>query len=336
MIESTMLPDPHLFASLAAVRLPAQPLHVAIGMFDGVHLGHQAVIESALHSARREGGLAGVLTFDPHPSRLFRPDQPVRMLMAPEAKNRFLRAVLEVDFVVEEPFTREFAAVPAEVFLLRLRAALPHLHAVYVGENWRYGAGRQGDVASLVRAGRAEGVRVFSAPRINLDGEPISSTRIRAHVAAGDLVAANALLGYAYFTCGVVEPGRQLGRTLGFPTLNLSWNPECAPALGVYAVQVREAGEPPAAARPAVANYGVRPTVEAAGRPLLEVHVLGECPWGPGDDLLVEWRQMLRPERKFPDLAALQAQIAVDRTAAQRYFDGPSSMDVSGPKADFV
>jgi riboflavin kinase/FMN adenylyltransferase len=331
-----MLSDSHLFSSLAAVRLPAQPLHLAIGMFDGVHLGHQAVIESALHSARREGGLAGVLTFDPHPSRLFRPEQPVRMLMAPAAKNHFLLTALGVDFVVEEPFTREFAAVPAEAFLPRLRAALPQLHAVYVGENWRYGAGRQGDVASLVRSGRAEGVHVFSAPRIKLDGEPISSTRIRAHVGAGDFAAANALLGYAYFACGVVEPGRQLGRTLGFPTLNLSWNPECAPLLGAYAVTVRGAGEPPQAARAAVANYGVRPTVEAAGRPLLEVHVLGGCDWGPGDELLVEWRLLLRPERKFADLAALQAQITLDRSAAQRFFELRAGRDVSGPSADFV
>jgi riboflavin kinase/FMN adenylyltransferase len=315
-----MLPDPSIFASMAAVRLPAQPVHLAIGMFDGVHLGHQAVIEAALHSARREGGLVGVLTFDPHPSRLFRPDNPVRMLMSAAAKNHFLRATLGVDFVVEEPFTRAFAAVPAEGFLPRVRAALPLLHAVYVGENWRYGAGRRGDVASLVCSGRAEGVRVFSAPRINLDGEPISSTRIRAHVAAGELAAANALLGYAYFACGVVEPGRQLGRTLGFPTLNLAWDPECAPALGVYAVQVRGTGEAPTAARAAVANYGVRPTVEAEGRPLLEVHVLGDCPWGPGDELRVEWRQLLRPERKFPDLATLQTQIAADRGAAQAFF----------------
>ena len=315
-----MIPDPHLFSSLAAVHLPTQPLHLAIGMFDGVHLGHQAVIEAALHSARREGGLAGVLTFDPHPSRLFRPDNAVRMLMAPAAKNRFLLTAMGVDFVVEEPFTREFAAVPAEDFLPRLRAALPQLQAVYVGENWHYGAGRKGDVASLVRSGRAEGVSIFSAPRINLDGEPISSTRIRAHVAAGEMAAANALLGYAYFAWGTVEAGRQLGRTLGVPTLNLVWTPECAPALGVYAVLVRGAAEPASAARPAVANYGVRPTVEAAGRPLLEVHVLGECPWGPGDDLLVEWRQLLRPERKFPGLAALQSQIAVDRVAAQRFF----------------
>lgn len=316
-----MTSAPQLFRSLAAVRLPAQPLHLAIGMFDGVHLGHQAVIESAQHSARREGGLAGVLTFDPHPSRLFRPENPVRLLMPVELKAWFLQQRLGVDFVVEEPFTREFAAVAAEDFLPRLRAALPNLHALYVGENWRYGAGRRGDAASLVRAGREVGVSVFSAPRINLDGEPISSTRIRAHVAAGEMAAVNALLGYAYFAFGTVQPGRRLGRTIGFPTLNLGWEPECAPAEGVYAVRVRPQDAARETGRPGVANYGVRPTVEAAGRPLLEVHVLGECPWGEGTPLLVEWLHFLRPERRFADLAALRAQIAVDCAAAAEFLD---------------
>ncbi len=315
-----MTTAPQLFPSLAAVRLPAQPLHLAIGMFDGVHLGHQAVVEAAMHSARRAGGLAGVLTFDPHPSRLFRPDNPVRLLMPVELKTWFLRYRLGIDFVVQEPFTHAFAAVTAEEFLPRLRAALPNLQALYVGENWRYGAGRRGDAASLVRAGREAGVSVFSAPRINLDGEPISSTRIRTHVAAGEIAAANALLGYAYFARGPVQPGRQLGRTLGFPTLNLAWAPECAPATGVYAVRVRGRADAPEAGRPAVANYGVRPTVEAAGRPLLEVHVLGECPWHEGDELVVEWLRFLRPERKFGDLAALRDQIEQDRAAAQVFF----------------
>ncbi len=311
---------PQVFPSLAAVALPARPLHLAIGIFDGVHLGHQAVIESALHSARREGGLAGVLTFDPHPSRLFRPDNPVRLLLPVELKTWFLGRKLGVDFVVQEPFTREFAAIQAEAFLPRLRAALPQLHAVYVGENWRFGAGRHGDAAQLVRAGREAGVSVFSAPRINLDGEPISSTRIRAHVAAGEIEKANALLGYAYFSLGRVAPGRQLGRTLGFPTLNLSWAPECAPAAGVYAVTVRGRDEPAEAARPAVANYGVRPTVELAGLPLLEVHVLGDCGWGSGDELCVEWLRFLRPERRFADLVALRGQIERDRAEAARFF----------------
>jgi riboflavin kinase/FMN adenylyltransferase len=296
-------------------------VHLAIGMFDGVHLGHQAVIESALHSARCDGGLAGVLTFQPHPSRLFRPDDPVRMIMAPETKAWFLGAALGVDFVVAEPFTREFAAIPAEGFLPAVRAALPHLHAVYVGENWRFGARRAGDVATLVQTARALGVSVFSAPAINLDGEPISSTRIRGHLTVGAVPAANALLGYAYFARGPVVPGRRLGRELGFPTLTLAWAPECAPAFGVYAVRVRGADEPAAAGRPAVANYGVRPSVAGAGdAPRLEVHLLGDCPWHEGDALHVDWLHFFRGERRFASLAQLRAQIAQDREAARAWF----------------
>jgi len=306
-----------VYASLAGTALPPRPVHLAIGMFDGVHLGHQAVIESALHSARRADGLAGVLTFQPHPSRLFRPEDPVRMIMAPETKAWFLRAGLGVDFVVNEPFTREFAAIPADGFLPALRQALPHLRAVHVGENWRFGALRTGDVATLVSSARTLGVSVFSAPAINLDGEPISSTRIRGHLAAGEPALVNALLGYAYFARGPVVPGRRLGRQLGFPTLNLAWRPECRPAFGVYAVRVRGADEPGAAGRPAVANYGLRPSVAVADRePLLEVHLLGDCPWREGDELHVEWRHFFRGERTFPAVEALRAQIALDRAAA--------------------
>jgi riboflavin kinase / FMN adenylyltransferase len=308
--------------TLAGAALSPRPVHLAIGMFDGVHLGHQAVVEAARHSARREGGLAGVLTFQPHPSRLFRPDDPVRQLMTLETKAWFLRAMLAVDFVVAEPFTREFAAVPAEGFLAVLRAALPHLHAVYVGENWRFGARRTGDVATLVQTARTLGVSVFSAPAINLDGEPISSTRIRGHLAAGELAVVNALLGYAYFARGPVLPGRRLGRQWGFPTLNLAWRPECRPALGVYAVRVRGTDEPATAGRPAVANYGLRPSVGPDERePLLEVHLLGDCPWRQGDALHVDWLHFFRGERVFPSLEELRAQIARDRAAAAAWFE---------------
>jgi riboflavin kinase/FMN adenylyltransferase len=310
------------FFSLAEARLPARAIHLAIGIFDGVHLGHQAVIEAALHSARRDGGLAGVLTFDPHPSRLFRPDDPVRLLMSVPTKVWFLRKRLGLDYVIVEPFTREFAAVTAEGFLPALRSALPHLHAVYVGENWRFGARRIGTVATLVQSAKSCGVSVYSAPAINLDGEPISSTRIRGHLAAGAMETVNSLLGFAYFSRGTISPGRRLGRTLGFPTLNLSWRPECAPARGVYVVRVRSAEET-GEGRPGVANYGVRPTISSDGELLLEVHVLGECPWREGHAVEVEWLHFLRGERKFGSAEELGAQIAIDRADAAAWLARP-------------
>ena len=307
---------PAQFPGLDGVMLPPRPLHLAIGMFDGVHLGHQAVVESAVHSARRCAGLAGVLTFWPHPSALFRPAERTRMIMAPEMKARVLGR-LGVDCIIEQPFTAEFARIPAAEFLPRLRQRLPQLAGVYVGENWRFGAGRQGDVRLLLAVAARVGVPVLSVPPIVCNGSPISSTRIRDCLESGAVEEANLLLGYSYFAEGVVTPGQRLGRQLGFPTLNLPWQPELPPRFGVYAVRVAgDAG----AARPGVANYGVRPTVAPAGGPLLEVHVLGDCPWGAGDRLTVEWLRFLRPEEKFASVEVLREQIARDRAAAEEFF----------------
>lgn len=303
--------------SLDHAALPSRPLHLAIGMFDGVHLGHRAVVEAAVQSARAAGGLAGVLTFWPHPSALFRPASPTRSMQDPASKAKLLRT-LGVEAVIVQPFTPELAGVCGEDFLPWLKQRLPHLVAVYVGENFRFGQGRRGDVALLVQEGRKHGVHVFSAPRVNLDGEPISSTRIRAQLAAGDIHAVNTLLGYSYFAEGTVRGGKRLGRTIGFPTLNVPWAPELAPRLGVYAVRVSGAKSPDAL--PAVANYGVRPTVENTTEPRLEVHVLGPCPYTEGDTVRVEWLRFLRPEMKFGGLAELRAQIARDRAEAEKFF----------------
>jgi len=311
---------PLQFASVELAALPDLPLHLAIGMFDGLHLGHRAVIEAAVQSARAGGGVAAVLTFRPHPSALFRPDRPTRLILGLPTQVRFLGG-LGVAAVIAQPFTPEFAAIPAEEFLPWLKRRLPRLAAVYVGQNWRFGAGRRGDVDLLVECGRRAGIAVFSAPRVNLNGQPVSSTRIRELLAAGDVAAANPLLGYAYFAHGTVQAGKQLGRTLGFPTLNLPWAPDLQPRHGVYAVTV--AGDRAPGLFPGVANYGLRPTVEAAAAPLLEVHLLGPCPFGPGDHLKVQWRHFLRPERKFASLDELRAQVALDVEAARQLNLGP-------------
>jgi riboflavin kinase/FMN adenylyltransferase len=304
------------FDRLDHVTLPAQPVHLAIGMFDGVHLGHKSVIDSALHSARRCGGLAGVLTFWPHPSSLFRPENHTRLLMPPAMK-RMVLGRLGIDFVIEQNFSREFASIAAADFVALLKHSLPLLAAVYVGENWRFGRGRTGDVAVLVAEARRHGLEVFSAPRLNHNGAPISSSRIRELLAAGTIAEANALLGYSYFAEGVVEPGRRLGRTIGFPTLNLAWEPESKPAYGVYAVEVATAAGQPLRG---VANYGLRPTVEQAARPLLEVHLLEPSTLTYGDKLTVNWLEFLRPEVKFSGIEELRAQIGRDRENALKFF----------------
>ncbi len=297
------MPLPRAYSSIEAAGLSDRPVHLAIGIFDGVHLGHQTVIETAVHSARQSGGVPVVLTFRPHPSRLFRPDQPTRLLGNAETQDELFGRI-GVEAVITHAFTPEFAALPAEQFMAWLIARLPRLAGVYVGQNWRFGAKRTGDVALLVELGRRHGVSVYSAFPVQLDGEPVTSTRIRTLLEAGDVAQANTLLGYAYFSPGTVIPGRKLARQLGYPTLNLAWDPELRPRFGVYRVTVD--------GLPGIANYGVRPTVEAAGVPWLETHVLGTCLYTTGDRLSVEWRQFIRPEQKFGSVEELKVQIAQD------------------------
>lgn len=308
---------PGEYQSLDQTRLPARPLHLAIGMFDGVHLGHRAVIGAAVEAARRDGGIAAALTFWPHPSVLFRPQDPTRMIQDPATKVRMLRA-LGLEAVTLQPFTAEFARIAADDFLPWLRGRLPTLAGVYVGENFRFGEGRRGDIGLLASSARDLGLRFFSAPRVCVGGEPVSSTAVRALLEAGDVAAANLRLGYNYFAAGAVQPGKRLGRGLGFPTLNLPWSPALRPRFGVYVVRVIGSKHP--APLPGVANYGLRPTVEQTTEPRLEAHVLGACPIEAGEDITVEWLRFLRPEMKFAGLPELQAQIGRDRDAAAADF----------------
>ena len=305
------------FEGLEKVVLAPRPLHLAIGMFDGVHLGHRAVIDLAVQSAQRDGGIAAVLTFWPHPSALFRPDNPTRLMIDTEMKMRLLTSA-GVEAVILQHFTKELACIEAEAFLPFLLRYLPKLNTVYVGENWRFGHGRRGDIALLLTEARKHGLVVMSSARINENGAPISSTRIRTNLETGEIEEANTLFGYTYFSEGPVQTGKSLGRKIGFPTLNLAWEPELRPRFGVYAVQVT--GAKSADNHTAVANYGLRPTVEQSVQPRLEVHLLGECPFGAGDMIKVEWLRFLRPEKKFGSVEQLQTQIAEDCAVAAAYF----------------
>jgi riboflavin kinase/FMN adenylyltransferase len=218
-----------------------QPLHLAIGMFDGVHLGHRAVIESAVHAAKARGGHSAVLTFDPHPSRIIRPENPTLLLQTPQQKEACIEK-LGVDLLVWQTFTMDLASVGAEDYVARLKARMPTLESIHVGENFRFGKGRSGDISTLLAKAAQLGIHVISIERVRYDGEPVSSSRIRSIVSEGRIDYAGDLLGYDYCCEGVVEPGAKLGRKLGFPTLNIRWAPPCKPRLGVYLVSVRRAG----------------------------------------------------------------------------------------------
>lgn len=306
------------FADLAeASALGDRPLHLAVGMFDGVHLGHQAVIGAAVRAARDSGASSGVLTFRPHPGALLHPENPTRLVQDSASQARVLER-LGVDALIVQPFTHALALLEAAQFLPWLRRHLGSLEAIHVGENFRFGHKRKGDIRMLRDAGQSLGLRVYCAPRLDRGGEPVSSTRVRERLQAGDIGEVNALLGYPYFSLGIVTAGRRLGRKLGFPTLNLDWSPDLAPRLGVFAVRV--SGEDGAGPLPGVANFGVRPTLGQPALPRLEVHVLDACPWREGDKITVEWLAFLRPELKFESVEALRSQIQRDREKAADFF----------------
>jgi riboflavin kinase/FMN adenylyltransferase len=290
------------------------PVHLAIGAFDGVHLGHRAVLRSAREAARADGGEVAVLTYEPHPSRVLRPESPVPLIFTRAQKDGRL-AEAGAQRIRHEKFDREHAGIEAAEFPRWLKRAFPHLRSLHVGANFRYGRGRAGNGETLVAQGGAEGLDVRLVAAVRVGEETVSSSRIRQCLAEGDLALANAMLLRPYEAEGVIIGGRRLGRTLGFPTVNLAWEPELRPAYGVYAVEVVFHGE----ALPAVANYGLRPTVESGPvAPLLEAHVLrGEAPT-TGDAVRVRWLRRLRAEQKFADVEALRTQIAKDAAQARQ------------------
>ena len=293
----------------------AGPLHLAIGIFDGVHLGHMAVIESAVFSASRSGGVSGVLTFDPHPSRVFHPENPTQMILPIGRKCERLHAV-GVDLVIRKRFDRDYASLEAADFVSGLKSELPALEAIYVGENFRFGKARAGNIDLLVATGSQVGLDVISVSRIRLNGLPISSTRIREELTAGTVERVNELLGYHYTADGLVVSGAALGREIGFPTMNMPWEPECQPRYGVYCVRFRtDWGK----WIPGVANYGIKPTVSDTSEPTLEVHALAGSGFEAGTSIEVEWLRFLRTEKKFDSLEALKEQIALDAQAARSF-----------------
>ena len=290
------------------------PLHLAIGAFDGVHLGHRAVLHSAREAARADGGLVGVLTYDPHPSKVLRPESAVPLIFTRAQKDERLTEA-GAQMVHHEPFDRAHASIAAADFPRWLQQTFPHLKSLHVGANFQYGRGRTGHGETLIAQGTAEGLDVRLVAAVRLGDETVSSSRIRQCLVTGELDLANAMLHRPYEAEGVIIGGRRLGRTIGFPTLNVAWEPELKPAYGVYAVEVIFKGE----AMPAVANYGQRPTVESGPvAPLLEAHVLRGTAPTTGDTVRVRWVRRLRTEQKFADLAALQAQIAKDSAQAKQ------------------
>lgn len=298
-------------SSIAELRDLGDPVHLALGVFDGVHLGHQAVIARAVEAAREEGGLAGVLTFEPYPLRVLAPEKAPQRLLASLDHKALILGPLGVDFLLALPFDHERAKEPAADFICELVQA--GARTIASGEDWRFGRDRGGDRELLGRLARELGFRFEAAAPVMMDGERISSTRIRQAIRDGNLAGAAAMLGRPFTVSGRVIRGRQLGRELGFPTANLERGEEQYPPDGVWSVRVREDGR----GWNGVANLGLRPTVGGGSRSL-EVHLFGEAGDLYGRLLVVEFVAHLRAERKFASADELRAQIARDVKAAKR------------------
>ncbi|HEY2125385.1 MAG TPA: bifunctional riboflavin kinase/FAD synthetase [Chthoniobacterales bacterium] len=300
----------HSISELSA--LPG-PLFLAIGVFDGVHLGHQAVISTSARHAQAAGGTPVVVTFDPHPVKVLRPDGAPHLLTATEHKLALIRA-LGVTHLLVINFTREFAATAPEDFVTRLVESSRPLREICVGHEWSFGRGRAGNLELLQRLGGRFHFDVVGIAPVSLQGQVVSSTAIRQAIEQGDFSAAAAMLGREYTILGTVVHGEAVGNKIGFPTANLSAHSEQFPPNGVYFAEARMQG----ACYHGVINLGVRPTV-ARGQPqrTLEIHLLDFDRDIYGQDMEVRFRQYLRPEMKFENVEALKAQITADVSQAR-------------------
>jgi riboflavin kinase/FMN adenylyltransferase len=294
---------------------PAWPgAAVAIGNFDGVHVGHRALIARARELAATRGAAAVALTFDPHPSAVVGAGAPPRL--ASLDRRIELLAEAGLDAVVVEPFTRELASRTADDFVDNILLRGLRARAIVVGYDFTYGAGRAGTTEALAAHGARTGVDVAIVPAVEVDGVVASSTRIRAALRDGDLAQAQKLLGRRWDIDGTVVHGAKRGRAIGVPTANIAPASDLPIAPGIYAVTLVAGGAP----LPAVASLGTNPTFVEQGGLVLEVHVLD---W-EGDlydqKVRVSFVARLREERKFDSVDALITQIRSDIDQARRLF----------------
>lgn len=287
-----------------------RPNAVTIGNFDGIHLGHQAMLARLAARAASVGGLPTVLTFEPHPREIFAPAAAPTRLTSLREKLEILRG-LGVAHVHVCRFTRAFASLTAEEFVARILAGGLKARYVLVGDDFRFGARRAGDFALLARLGKLHGFETEALHTVEAAGQRASSTAVREALAAGDMALAAQLLGRPYSISGRVVGGDRLGRQIGYPTANIQLKHNRPPLTGIFAVHVQGLEQPD---WPGVASLGTRPTVHTDGKPTLEVHLFNFDRSIYRAHLRVEFLHKLRDEARFPDLPSLIRQI--DRDAA--------------------
>lgn len=288
---------------------------VAIGNFDGVHVGHRALIRRAKEIANANDATTVALTFDPHPSVLFAPKPPP--MISSLARRIELLGEAGADVVVVEPFTRELAGLSADAFIDDIVLGALGARAIVVGYDFSYGQGRSGTTEALRAHGGRAGVEVAIVPAVEIGGEVASSSKIRGLLREGDLAAAHRLLGRAWDIDGVVVHGAKRGRSIGVPTANIKTDSELLLRPGIYAVTLATEDGP---ARPAVASLGTNPTFVDGGSLILEVHVLDFDGDLYDQRVRTTFVAHLRDEAKFDSVEALVAQIQQDIADARRCF----------------
>jgi riboflavin kinase/FMN adenylyltransferase len=293
----------------------AQPVALTIGNFDGVHLGHQALLNELCAAAKARGLQTAVVIFEPHPREFFTPQQaPARLTSLREKLELF--AGIGIDRVHVCRFNARFAKMDAADFIHDLHEKL-HARYVLIGDDFRFGSGRAGDFALMEKIGSQRGFVVQAVHTVAHDGVRISSTAVRAALSAGQLRTAQRYLGRHYSISGRVVHGDGMGEKLGFPTANIQLKHNRPPLSGIYVVNAHAEG---LGVLQGVASLGVRPTVKHDDKPVLEVHLFEFTQQIYGKHLRVEFLQKLRDEEKYPDLATLTRQIALDVEHAKKWF----------------
>ncbi len=296
-----------------------KPIFLAVGFFDGLHLGHQEVLRQTLAAARQSGGEAWAMTFDPHPLKVLTPDSAPLLLTDTLHKLQLLEE-FGLDGCLLIPFNRRFSVLSAQEFLIRLEQGIPTLRSVFMGHNWRFGHMGKGDYSLLRAWSASRGISTHQVASVQRGKLPVSSTRIRMDVSHGRLKEAAFLLGRPFSILGTVVKGQQIGRQLGFPTANLAIHNEISPPLGIYAVQAIVGG----VATPGVVNFGHHPTVSRVRKPVMELHLLDTRMSLYGRNIEVFFLRRLRCERKFTSLPALIEQIEADVQETRRRLASPT------------
>ncbi len=305
-----------VFYDLPPGKSPFARTVITIGNFDGVHLGHRAILARVVQRARELGGQAVAVTFDPHPLKLLRPETPLPLLTTAEQKLQLL-AACGLDAAVVLPFTRDFAALPARDFVSDYFCRRLRVREVVIGHDYCFGRGRAGNIDLLKEMGPEHSFTVQVVWAVAADEAVVSSSLIRALLRLGKVAEAGRLLGRTYGVTGTVVRGKGRGaKLLGVPTANLRPVNELVPASGIYAVRVRRGD----AVLPGVANIGTCPTFDNCEYSL-EVHLMDFAADLYGEDLGVEFVARLREERRFPSIEALAAQIHADIAAARQVLD---------------